>query len=91
VGEVDDGEEDPWEALKLKREERKGLHDVVQAPPTFTKLPTEKFKVKDGARVQVTDIPNAVGSLRKREELGEQRQGIIDTYRRLMEAKRNNK
>jgi len=88
VGEVD-GDEDEWEALRKKREQRKGLHDVVQEPPTFTRIPKEKFKVKNGAKVLVADIPNAVGSLRKREELGEERQTIIDTYRRLMEAKRN--
>ncbi|KAF2260159.1 hypothetical protein CC78DRAFT_536577 [Lojkania enalia] len=90
VGELDDKEEDPWEALKKKREERKGLHDVVQAPPQFTRIPREIFKVKNGAKVNVSNIPNSVGSLRKREELGEARQGIIDTYRKLMEARRSN-
>jgi hypothetical protein len=87
VGEVDD-EEDPWEALKAKRVQRKGLHDVVQEPPQFTAIPKEKFKVKNGAKVQVADIPNAAGSLRRREELGVERQRIIETYRKLMEAKR---
>ncbi|KAF2466072.1 uncharacterized protein BDR25DRAFT_336633 [Lindgomyces ingoldianus] len=90
VGEVDDREEDPWEALKKQRQERKGLHDVVQAPPQFERIPREIFKVKNGARVNVDNIPNSVGSLKKREELGEARQGIINTYRKLMEARRNN-
>ncbi|KAF2112909.1 hypothetical protein BDV96DRAFT_497077 [Lophiotrema nucula] len=90
AGEVDVREEDPWEALKKKREERKGLHDVVQAPPTFTRIPKEIFKVKNGARVNVSNVPNAVGSLRKREELGEERQTIINTYRKLMETRRSN-
>ncbi|ORY03209.1 hypothetical protein BCR34DRAFT_591636 [Clohesyomyces aquaticus] len=89
AGEVDDREEDPWEALKKQRQQRKGLHDVVTEPPTFEKIPREIFKVKNGAKVNVGNIPNAAGSLRKREELGEERQTIIETYRALMEAKRN--
>ncbi|KAF2190177.1 hypothetical protein K469DRAFT_736687 [Zopfia rhizophila CBS 207.26] len=90
VGEVDDKEEDPWEALKRKREERMGLHDVVQAPPQFARVPKEIFKVKNGAKVNVGNIPSSAGSLRKREELRETRQGIIETYRKLMAAKRSN-
>ncbi|KAK3213594.1 hypothetical protein GRF29_28g398925 [Pseudopithomyces chartarum] len=100
VGEVDDGA-DEWEALRRKREAKereekegrkggiKGLHDVVQEPPTFTKVPREIFKVKNGARVNVDNVPSAAGSLRKREELGAERQGIIETYRKLMAAKRD--
>ncbi|KAF1355914.1 hypothetical protein EJ07DRAFT_168072 [Lizonia empirigonia] len=89
VGEVDNHSEDEWEALKKKREQRKGLHDVVSAPPTFTKVPREIFKVKNGAKVVVNNIPSAVGSLRKREELGAERKTIIDTYRELMAAKKD--
>ncbi|KAF2438497.1 hypothetical protein P171DRAFT_162349 [Karstenula rhodostoma CBS 690.94] len=88
VGEVDDKGEDEWEALRKKRESRKGLHDVVKEPPNFSKVPREIFKVKGGAKVNVGNVPNAAGSLRKREELGEERLGIIETYRRLMAAKR---
>ncbi|CAI6341179.1 unnamed protein product [Periconia digitata] len=88
VGEVDDGDVDEWEALRKKREQRKGLHDVVQEPPTFNRVPREIFKVKDGAKVNVGNIPNSVGSLRKREELVGERQGIIETYRKLIAAKR---
>lgn len=91
VGEVRDGNgEDEWEALRRKREEgkRKGLHDVVQEPPSFSRVPREIFKVKAGAKVNVGNVPNSAGSLRKREELGEERQGIIETYRRLMAQKR---
>ncbi|KAF2742037.1 hypothetical protein M011DRAFT_482004 [Sporormia fimetaria CBS 119925] len=88
VGEVDVDEEDPWEALKKKREQRKGLHDVVQAPPEFDRVPREIFKVKNGARVNVGNVPQSAGSLRRREELGEERLTIIDTYRKLMAAKK---
>lgn len=84
AGEVDIKEEDPWEALKKQREQRRGLHDVVQAPPTFDRVPREIFKVRDGARVEVGNIPNSVGSLRKREELAAERLTLIDTYRKLM-------
>jgi hypothetical protein len=89
AGEVDNNSEDEWEALKKTREKRKGLHDVVSAPPEFTKTPREIFKVKNGAGAKVGNVPNSVGSLRKREEIGEERKTIIDTYREMMAAKRN--
>jgi hypothetical protein len=89
AGEVED-KEDPWEALRKTREQRKGLHDVVQAPPTFERVPREIFKVKNGAKVNVGNVPTSAGSLRKREELGAERQTIIDTYRKMMAAKRDN-
>lgn len=100
VGEVDDGG-DEWEALRRKREQQergekegrkggvKGLNDVVQEPPNFQRIPREIFKVKNGAKVNVDNVPSAAGSLRKREELGAERQGIIETYRKLMAAKRD--
>jgi hypothetical protein len=88
AGEIDDGKGDEWEELKMKREQRKGLHDVVQEPPSFNKVPREIFKVKNGAKVNVGNVPSAVGSLRKREELGQERQGIIETYRKMIAAKR---
>jgi vacuolar-type H+-ATPase subunit I/STV1 len=88
VGEVDNGSEDEWEALKRKKGERKGLHDVVSAPPTFKKVPREIFKVKNGAGAKVGNVPNSAGSLRKREELAEERKTIIDKYRELMAAKK---
>jgi hypothetical protein len=88
VGEIDNGSEDEWEALKKKRQERKGLHDIVHAPPTFDKVPREIFKVKNGAGAKVGNVPNSAGSLRKREELGEERQKMIEKYREMMAAKR---
>lgn len=88
VGEIDNGSEDEWEALKRSREQRKGLHDVAPAPPSFTKVPREVFKVRNGAKVNVDNVPGKVGSLRKREELGVERRTIIDTYRELMAARK---
>lgn len=87
VGEdVDD--EDPWAVLKTRREERKGLHDVVQAPPDITVVPREKFKVRNGARVEVENVPGKSGSLARREELGEARREVIERYRSMMKGSR---
>jgi hypothetical protein len=84
IGEVDDGEEDPWAKIKRDRGEGKpALHDVVQAPPTFKTTPKEKFKVR-GARVEVENVPKASGSLRRREELGEVRRSVVEGYRQMM-------
>jgi hypothetical protein len=83
-GEVDDGDDDPWEQLKRNRAEAKaGLNDVVQAPPTFSRVPREKFRAL-GARVEVDDVPKASGSLRRREELGEMRRSIVEGYRAML-------
>ncbi|KAG0648844.1 non sense mediated decay [Hyphodiscus hymeniophilus] len=83
IGELDDGDDDPWAGLKRERGQRVGLNDVVQAPPTFKNLPKEKFKVR-GARVEVEDVPKASGSLRRREELGEVRRSVVEGYRAMM-------
>lgn len=84
AGREDD--EDPWAALK--RDKPRGLMDVVQAPPTFTTLPKEKFKVRVGAKVNVADVPSKAGSLRRREELGSTRREVIERYREMMSVKR---
>jgi hypothetical protein len=84
IGEVDDGEEDPWAKIKRDRGEGKvALNDVVQAPPTFKNTPKEKFRVR-GARVEVENVPKASGSLRRREELGEVRRSVVEGYRQMM-------
>ena len=77
-------DEDPWAQLKQKREKPKGLHDVVQAPPSFKAVPKEKFKVRNGAGVQVANVPGAAGSLKRREELSEARREVIARYRNMM-------
>lgn len=86
VGEVDEDEEDPWAVLKSKREAPKGLNDVVQAPPTMKVVPKEKFKVRNGAKVNVANVPGAAGSLKRREELGEARNEVIERYRAMMKG-----
>lgn len=92
LGEVDVGEKDPWAKIKRDRGEVKaGLHDVVLAPPTFTKVPREKFKVR-GAGVEVGDVPKSSGSLRRREELEVERRSVVEGYRAMMKAnKQKNK
>lgn len=88
IGEVDDGEDDPWAKIKRDRGETKvGFHDIAQAPPTFTKPPREKFKVKGGAIAEVGDVPRASGSLRRREELGEERRSVVEGYRLMMKER----
>jgi len=88
IGEIDDGNDDPWAELKKKRgEEKNKVSDVYQAPPTFTRIPKEKFKVR-GARVDVEDVPKASGSLRRREELGEVRKSVVEAYREMMAKSR---
>ncbi|PYH91709.1 hypothetical protein BO71DRAFT_486025 [Aspergillus ellipticus CBS 707.79] len=81
---------DPWAKLKKRdRMNNKQVNplDVVQAPPQLTK-PREIFKVRGGARVDVANVPSAVGSLRRREELATERRTIVEEYRRLMAEKR---
>ncbi|KAF7122954.1 hypothetical protein CNMCM5793_001130 [Aspergillus hiratsukae] len=84
----DDGP-DPWAKLKKRDRMNKPANpfDVVQAPPQLTK-PKEVFKVRGGARVDVANVPAAVGSLRRREELASERRTIVEEYRRLMAEKR---
>jgi hypothetical protein len=84
LGELDDGEDDPWAKIKeLRGEKKAGLNDVVQAPPSFDRVPKEKFKVR-GARVEVEDVPKASGSLRRREELSSVRRSVVEGYRAMM-------
>lgn len=85
-----DDDDDPW--AKLNNDRARAARpvnpaDVVQAPPQLTK-PKEVFKVRGGAKVDVANVPAAAGSLRRREELAEERKSIVEQYRRLMAEKR---
>ena len=78
-------EEDPWAQLKRDRGEvRNSLNDVAQAPPELHKQQTRLLKVA-GAGVNVGSAPKAAGSLRRREELEEARQDVVEAYRRIRE------
>ncbi|PPJ50932.1 hypothetical protein CBER1_06531 [Cercospora berteroae] len=79
-------DEDPWAVLKEKRDKPKGLHDVVQAPPELKPV-REKFKVRNGAKVEVENVPGKSGSLKRREELGQARKDVIERYRAMMKGK----
>jgi hypothetical protein len=83
LGEVDDGEDDPWAVLNSKRNAPQGVFDVAKAPPRFEKKPREVFKDRS-----VKDVPKAAGSLRRRENMGATRAEIIQSYRDIMAAKR---
>ncbi|KAJ5457998.1 hypothetical protein N7475_009386 [Penicillium sp. IBT 31633x] len=83
-----DDDPDPWAKLKKRDEERKkNPFEVAKAPPQLVK-PREIFKVRGGAKVDVANVPAAVGSLRRREELADERRNIVEEYRKLMAAKR---
>ncbi|KAK4191633.1 hypothetical protein QBC35DRAFT_486670 [Podospora australis] len=87
IGEEGGPEGDPWEEIKKKRGETKvGLNEVAHAPPEL-KLPKRNSLVL-GAKVEVSDIPKAAGSLRQREELQEIREDVVAQYRKLMESRR---
>ena len=84
-----EGEEDPWKELEKKRAEAKqrSLQDVVQAPPPLKKFRSKFKDVGDGVGVDVGNVPGAVGSLRKREEMGQHRREVIEGYRRMMKGR----
>ncbi|KAI4230568.1 MAG: hypothetical protein LQ352_008437, partial [Teloschistes flavicans] len=93
-GESED-EEDPWAVVarnrKREMEERErvggaggggglvGLHDVVQAPPKFSKLPKKQ-------KTDVTDMVKK-GGLKRTVELSEARKAVIEGYRAMMREK----
>lgn len=87
-GDSDDDAGDPWAKLNNRNRLNRPANpqDVVQAPPQLRK-PGEKFKVR-GAKVNVANVPAAMGSLRRREELADERKNIVEEYRRLMAEKR---
>jgi len=83
--EVDD--EDPWAHIKAKSLSDGGssggllgLHDVVLAPPKFSKVPKgkENFNIGKGE-----------GGLKRQAELTEARRSIVDGYRQMMSEKRS--
>ena len=79
------GDENPWAHIKAKGIDTAGsgglvgLHDVVLAPPRFSKGP--KGKENFG-------IGKGVGGLKRQEELSEARRSVIEGYRQLMREKR---
>lgn len=83
---VDENDEDPWAHIKAKRIEDigtgalVGLHDVVLAPPTFSKVPKGKENFNIGKRE---------GGLKRQVELTEARRSVVEGYRQMMSEKRS--
>jgi hypothetical protein len=93
VDDDDDDDDDPWAKLNTRERAAKPINplEVVQAPPESLAKPREIFRIRrgaGGAEVDVANIPANAGSLRRREELAEERKSIVEEYRRLMAAKR---
>ncbi|KAM3516024.1 hypothetical protein MY11210_000306 [Beauveria gryllotalpidicola] len=79
-------DDDPWTDLKKKRGEVKlSLHDVADAPPELHKKQSRLLKVVGTATVNVGSVPKSAGSLRRREQLEEERQDVVESYRRIRE------
>ena len=87
-GRPDDDDDDPWAHIAAKRLEEQqatkvsgsgvglvGLHDVVLAPPRFSRVPKRKES-------------QAVGGLKRQEELSEARMTVVEGYRQMMRQKR---
>jgi hypothetical protein len=81
-------DEDPWKALDKSRADarQRNLQDVVQAPPQLMRVKSRLKEVGGGGGVgvDVGNVPSSVGSLRKREEMGQARRKVIDGYRKRM-------
>ncbi|KAJ3498783.1 hypothetical protein NLG97_g861 [Lecanicillium saksenae] len=81
-----DVDEDPWADLKKKRGEVKhSLNDVAEAPPELHKKQSKLLKIVGTATVNVGSAPKAAGSLRRREQLEEERQDVVEAYRKIRE------
>lgn len=106
IEDVDD--DDPWAVIAAKRLEKSsttasgprsgsgglvGLHDVVLAPPKFSKVPKEKPRIGNTGIGSARHIRSASkkGStigLKRQQELGEARRSVVETYRRMMNERR---
>ena len=90
---INHDDDDPWAHLATKRREENdartasgsgagglvGLHDVVSAPPKFSRVPRENENLK---------IIRAGGGLKRQQEMSEARMTIIEGYRQMMRGKR---
>lgn len=89
-GEVDD-DDDPWAHIAAKRLEEEdaktapgsgsglvGLHDVVLAPPRFSRVPKGKENLGKDSGV----------GLKRQQELSEARMTVVEGYRQMMREKR---
>ena len=90
-----DEDDDPWAHLVAKRNEEQnansasrsgaglvGLHDVVLAPPRFSRVPKGK---------QDLGVSKGGGGLKRQQELLEARTAVVEGYRQMMREKRGEK
>lgn len=78
-------DDDPWAELKKKRGEAAiGLNDIAQAPPELHRKQSKLLRVA-GATVDVGSAPKTAGSLRRREEIEENRKQVVEAYRKIRE------
>ena len=88
-------DDDPWAELTRKKREatkQKNLQDVVQAPPELDhKKAIGKGRIFRDVVVDVENVPAAVGSLRKREEIASKRREVIEQYRQKRGGKWENR
>ena len=80
---------DPF-AILLEKRGKARFGETVEAPPALRVKPKEVLRAPRGVgvRVDVGEIPKAVGSLARREMLAGERRGVVERYRELMEGKR---
>ncbi|KAF8445286.1 hypothetical protein BGX38DRAFT_1143486 [Terfezia claveryi] len=80
---------DPFAILLEKRGKPK-FGETAEAPPELRVKPKEilRAKRKVGVGVDVGGIPKAVGSIARREILAEERRGVVERYREMMEGRR---
>jgi hypothetical protein len=87
-----DDDDDPWKTLEKSRAEvkQRNLQDVVQAPPQLKKFKSKFKEIGGGMGADVGNVPGSVGSLRRREEMGEARRKVIEAYRKRMRREAEN-
>lgn len=92
---LEGSDDDPWaELTKQKREatKQRNLQDVVQAPPQLDhRKAIGKGRIFRDVVVDVENVPAAVGSLRKREEVANKRREVIEQYRQKRGGKWENR
>ena len=78
---------DPFAILLEKRAKAK-FGETAEAPPELRVKPKEILRAPRGTGVDVGLIPKAVGSIARREMLAEERRGVVERYREMMEGRR---
>ncbi|KAF8421013.1 hypothetical protein EV426DRAFT_610331 [Tirmania nivea] len=78
---------DPF-AILLEKRGRAKFGDTAEAPPELRVKPREILRAPKGVGMDVGGIPKAVGSIARREMLAEERRGVVERYREMMEGRR---